>query len=93
MFVATAGDDVALRSRFKAAPLVALPAPALAFVCICEALQAESKMLQATPHQAAYTVLPSLKSFVADLPALNDPKQLLSWSVCSTVTSLGTADL
>lgn len=36
-------------------------------------------MLQATPHQAAYTVLPSLKSFVADLPALNDPKQLLSW--------------
>lgn len=43
-------------------------------------------MLQATPHQAAYTVLPSLKSFVADLPALNDPKQLLSWSVCSMGT-------
>jgi hypothetical protein len=52
-------------------------------------------MLQATPHQAAYTVLPSLKSFVADLPALDDPKQLLSWSVSSTahwVSGRGGAD-
>lgn len=36
-------------------------------------------MLQSTPHQAAYTVIPSLKSFLHELPTSYHPTDLCSW--------------